>query len=123
MPAPERTILEAIVAACRAIVEDVGLDALTMQAVASRVGVRAASLYKRVRNRDELIRLVVDATVSELGDWLRAAAKVARDDPRDVLVALPHDLQALAHERPHGYQLIFGPLPLGGRPDLEVLAR
>jgi len=123
MPAPERTTLEAIVAAGRAIVEDGGLDALTMQAVASRVGVRAPSLYKRVRNRDELIRLVVEATANELGERLRAAAKDAGDDPRDVLVALAHDLRAFAHERPHGYQLIFGPLPPGGRPDREVLAR
>src|SRR5690606_21541347 len=107
----------------RAIVEDGGLDALTMQAVASRVGVRAPSLYKRVRNRDELIRLVVEATANELGERLRAAAKRAGDDPRDVLVALAHDLRAFAHERPHGYQLIFGPLPPGGRPDREVLAR
>lgn len=123
MPAPERTTIEAIVAAGRAIVEDGGLDALTMQAVARRVGVRAPSLYKRVRDRDELVRRIVEATADDLGDRLRAAAKDAGDDPRDVLVALAHDLRAFAHERPHGYRLIFGPLPAGGRPDRDVLAR
>src|SRR5690606_14035453 len=123
MPAPERTTTEAIVAAGREIVEDGGLDALTMQAVARRVGVRAPSLYKRVRDRDELIRRIVEATADDLGERLRAAAKRAGDDPRDVLVALAHDLRTFAHERPHGYRLIFGPLPPGGRPDRDVLAR
>jgi len=123
MPAPERTTTEAIVAAGRAIVEEGGLEALTMQAVAGRVGVRAPSLYKRVRDRDELIRRIVEATADDLGDRLRAAADRAGDDPRDVLVALVHALRAFAHERPHGYRLIFGPLPPGGRPDREVLVR
>ena len=51
---------------------------------------------------------------------LRAGNSVCPDCALD---SLAHDLRAFAHERPHGYQLIFGPLPPGGRPDREVLAR
>ena len=61
MPTPDRTSLADIVAAARQILESEGLAGLTMQAVAQRVGVRAPSLYKRVRNRDDLIRLVTEA--------------------------------------------------------------
>src|SRR3954470_10415884 len=74
MPTPDRTSLEDIVAAGRALLESAGMTGLTMQAVAGRVGVRAPSLYKRVRNRDDLIRLVAEATVRDLGDRLRAVA-------------------------------------------------
>ncbi|WP_412159619.1 helix-turn-helix domain-containing protein, partial [Pantoea sp. SIMBA_079] len=54
MPTPEKTSRTAIVAAGRVLIESGGLDGLTMQAVAERVGVRAPSLYKRVRDRREL---------------------------------------------------------------------
>ena len=66
MPTPERTSRDAIVAAGRDLLETAGLDGLTMQAVAERVGVRAPSLYKRVRNRHQLITLVAEASLREL---------------------------------------------------------
>ena len=65
MPTPDRTSLGEIVEAGRELLERDGLDGLTMQAVATRVGVRAPSLYKRVSNRDALVALVADATLRE----------------------------------------------------------
>ena len=62
MPTPDRTSLQDIVGAGRDLVETGGAAKLTMQAVAERVGVRAPSLYKRVRDRDALLVLVASAT-------------------------------------------------------------
>ena len=62
MPTPDRTSLQDIVEAGRDLVETGGAAKLTMQAVAERVGVRAPSLYKRVRDRDALLVLVAEAT-------------------------------------------------------------
>ncbi|MDQ0574960.1 TetR/AcrR family transcriptional regulator [Agromyces albus] len=108
MPTPERTSLDGIVSAGRALLESDGLDGLTMQAVAARVGVRAPSLYKRVRNRDELIRLIAHATLRELATRLEGAVNGAADDPRTELRQLAGVARAFAHERPAGFRLIFG---------------
>ena len=95
MPTPERTSVDAIVSAARDILETDGLSGLTMQAVAVRVGVRAPSLYKRVESRDDLIRLIAEATLDELsnldGDIYAVAAAVRR----------------IAHARPAAFQLVM----------------
>ncbi|KQM83877.1 TetR/AcrR family transcriptional regulator [Agromyces sp. Leaf222] len=109
MPTPDRTSLAAIVDAGRDLLELAGLDGLTMQAVATRVGVRAPSLYKRVSNRDALIALVVDATLRDLGGAADGAVADAGGDPRDRLRALAHALRAFAHRRPVAFRLVFAP--------------
>ncbi|WP_229073450.1 TetR/AcrR family transcriptional regulator [Actinoplanes sp. DH11] len=114
MPTPERTSRDAIVAAAREILEADGLARLTMQSVADRVGVRAPSLYKRVRNRDELVRLVATATVADLGEHLRTAPQT--------LGELARAFRAFAHAHPAGYRLILGWGPETVTVDVELLA-
>ncbi|WCN83544.1 TetR/AcrR family transcriptional regulator [Micromonospora sp. LH3U1] len=120
MPTPDRTSLADIVAAARQILESEGLPGLTMQAVAQRVGVRAPSLYKRVRNRDDLIRLVTEATVHDLGEQLTVAGS---GDPGRDLAELAHAFRAFAHAQPAGYHLIFTSGPADTRPSLDILTR
>jgi len=105
MPAPEKTTREAIVTAGRELVERVGIDGLTMQAVAERVGVRAPSLYKRIRDRQELLSLVVESTVDDLTARLDATRNEA--DPRSRLIAQANALRAFAKEQPVGFALVF----------------
>jgi AcrR family transcriptional regulator len=119
MPAPERTSLEEIVQAGHDILEAAGMTGLTMQAVADRVGVRAPSLYKRVRNRDDLLRLITQATARDLGEQL--AAGIA-GDPRQDLAELARAFRAFAHARPMGYRLIFTPMPALDGTAAEALA-
>ena len=110
MPTPERTSLDAIIDAGRALLEADGLDGLTMQAVADRVGVRAPSLYKRVRNRDELIARIAEATLQELSERLDDAADPTPGaDPGAELARFARAVRAFAHERPAGFRLIFAP--------------
>ncbi|MFJ8893747.1 TetR/AcrR family transcriptional regulator [Leifsonia sp. NPDC102414] len=105
MPTPEKTSLAAIVAAGRELIERSGLDGLTMQAVAQRVGVRAPSLYKRVRDRRELLALVVAATLDDLTD--RIAATGDEPHPTRRLMAQADALRLFAHEHPVGFGLVF----------------
>jgi AcrR family transcriptional regulator len=49
-------------------VDEQGIGAATMRAVASRLGVRSMSLYRYVQDRDELYDAVVERIVNELAD-------------------------------------------------------
>jgi AcrR family transcriptional regulator len=120
MPTPARTSLEAIVAAGRAAVSSGGLEALTMQAVAQQVGVRAPSLYKRVRNRSALVRLVVEDAIGQLGTTLDAAAKTG--DPVTDLRALASAFRTFAHAEPNLFALLLS-VPDASAPDSDLLAK
>lgn len=99
MPTPERTSYAAIVSAGRDILEESGIAGLTMQSVAQRVGVRAPSLYKRVRDRDALVAAVAAATLDDLTGRLAASDRS--------LEGLARTYRAFAHSRPEGFRLMF----------------
>jgi AcrR family transcriptional regulator len=120
MPTPARTSLEEIVAAGRVILEAEGLEGLTMSGVADAVGVRPPSLYKRMRGRDELVRLVIEDVGRELARTIASAA--GSGDPERDLPSLARAFRAFAHAHPRSYGYVIGPLPAAWQPDLEVLA-
>ena len=65
-----------ITAAAVRIADQEGLDAVSMRRVAADLGTGAASLYRYVSNREDLLDLMIDATAAEYvlappsGDWL-----------------------------------------------------
>jgi AcrR family transcriptional regulator len=108
-PARAKTTDADILDAAARLLEIGGLDALTMQAVAAEVGVRAPSLYKRVRDRAALVRAVQEAAAAELGAALSDAAR--GQDPRADIVAMADAFRAFAHRRAGAYGLLFAALP------------
>ena len=75
-----------VVAAGVAIADEAGLDALSMRAVAERLGVGAMSLYTYVPGKQELVLLMVDEVLGELGDdidhgagWRERLTRMAED--------------------------------------------
>jgi AcrR family transcriptional regulator len=126
MPTPERTNLPRIVEAAQAVLEESGPDGLTMAAVAARVGVRAPSLYKRVGGRAELLGLVADATVADLGERIAAAMGEAHDGgntPRAALARMVRAYRRFATERPGAYELVFSQASAEARARPESLTR
>src|SRR5215813_1299900 len=67
-PARQRSLgREEIVAAAIALADEAGPDALTMKAVASRLGPYSAmALYRYVYNKDGLVDLMLDAATAEI---------------------------------------------------------
>ena len=85
-----------IVEAAAALAEDAGLDAVTIRGVAARLGVAPMTLYGHVGSADELVDLVVGATI---------ASAVAKQpdlgcDGRGALLGFAHGLRDLLLEHP-----------------------
>jgi AcrR family transcriptional regulator len=109
-----------IIAAGRELLEAGGLDAVTMQAVAERVGVRAPSLYKRLPNRGALLGAIGDAILNEVAAILAPLA--LRPSPAPALRAMAAAVRSYAHAHPRSYELLFMNLPEESRPTAELNA-
>lgn len=93
---PERVVAEAATVA-----DEVGLERLTLAAVAQRFGVALPSLYKHVDGLDGLQRDLAVLGMAHLAAALTRAA-VGRSG-KDALVAVAHAYRAFAKERPGLY--------------------
>lgn len=84
----------AIAAAAIELLDEVGIEGLTMRAVAARLGAGTMSLYRHVASRDELLDLVVTELTERIefgtpsGDWRTDLAWVARRT-KEALVSRP----------------------------------
>src|SRR5256885_1864718 len=65
-PQKEQLSRERIVAEAIALLDEEGMEALSMRSLGQRLGAGATSLYRHVANKDELIELVVDEVYGEL---------------------------------------------------------
>lgn len=80
-----------VVAAALALLDDVGLDDLTMRRLAERLGIKAASLYRHVRSKDELLALLGDEIAAEIpaapasGGWEAQLTAIAWNVRRGLL--------------------------------------
>lgn len=76
---------EAVVEAAVDVLDEDGLDGLTMRAVAKRLDAGAMSLYRHVSGREELLDLVVARLTADMpdltptGDWRTDLSDLARD--------------------------------------------
>jgi AcrR family transcriptional regulator len=87
---------ERIVAAAAAAFAELGAD-VTLDEVARRAGVGVATVYRRFRNRDQLVRAVV---AHVLAAEIEPVAAVETDDPwRDLAATLEASVAAVAAHR------------------------
>lgn len=107
-PGERRTLVtrEDLAAAAVRIADTEGLAALSMRRLATEVGVGTMTLYHYVRNKDELLTLLVDTVMGELlvpevpAGW------------REALVALAEQTKATLERHPWILQITDDP-PLG----------
>ena len=85
---------ELVVQAATDLADEAGLEAMTMQRIGQRLGVEAMSLYRHVRNKEDLIDGMVDLVfseievLSEVADW-RTAMRRRAESTREVLARHP----------------------------------
>lgn len=99
-PRADGLTVERVIEAAVRIVDDDGLDALTMRRLADELSTASASLYRHVTGRDELLTIVVDHVIGAVPfppDHLDGRAKVEHlaFGLRTVLLAHPNLLAAL----------------------------
>ena len=105
----EDRVIQAVGVA-RELLEADGPDAVSMRAIAERMGIRAPSLYKHVPDKAALETHLIAAALTELGDALRAAGPELAD------LAAAYRSWAKAH--PHLYTLATAqPLPRDRLPE------
>jgi AcrR family transcriptional regulator len=99
-----RTTTEDVVAAAITIADREGVEALTIRAVATAVGLTPMAIYRHVRDKDELLDRVVEAVASGMGDvegtggWRQKVVSLFQGC-REVLLAHP-GVASLAVSRP-----------------------
>ncbi|RZU52743.1 TetR family transcriptional regulator [Krasilnikovia cinnamomea] len=88
-----------------ALVDEQGLGAMSMRAVAERVGLTSMALYPYVGGKDALLDGLVDLLHSELGT--EYGSELSDIDWRDRLRALGRAVRALARKHPAAYPLLL----------------
>jgi AcrR family transcriptional regulator len=102
-----------VVEAAAELIDREGIEALSLSALAQRLGVKSPSLYVHVAGLDDLRQRMAVLAAQQLGDALApAAAGLSRGA---ALAAFGHVYRAWALEHPGLYRLIEGTGP-GGEP-------
>ena len=110
MPALAKTSHSDVVTAARELLEREGAAAVSMQAVADAVGVRAPSLYKRFTDRDALVGELERAVFGELQHVLERVPHSG--SPVRDLAVLARAYRRFARAHRNAYALLFQPSSL-----------
>ena len=92
---------DAVIGAAASLVDEEGVGALTLAALAGRLGIRSQSLYAHVDGLDGLLRDLALHSVEQLGDELRSS--VIGRSGRDALEAIAGAYWRFADEHPGLY--------------------
>lgn len=94
-----------IVDAALQMIDEQGMAAVTMRALAARLGVEAMSLYKHVENRDKIFDAVVARIVNELSEDDRVPRE-AQDGWQPYLAEIARGIRRYARAHPHAFPLV-----------------
>ncbi len=94
-----------------------GVSALSLNAIAKRMGMSGPALYRYFASRDELLTELIADAYRSLADAVKAAFDAGAD-----VAGLAHTIRAWALDDPHRYFLVYGtPVP-GYRAPAETTA-
>lgn len=98
-----------IAAAALSLVDQEGLDSLTMRRIAAELGFETMALYRHFPSKAALLDHLVEAILSEM------ELPPAGGDPWQTLESLARGLRRLAHTHPHAFPVVAArPVALRG---------
>ena len=103
---PEGGVREASVREALAIIEQDGVEKLSLREVARRLGVSHQAPYKYFSTREHLLAEVIGRCFDEFGAQLEAAAS-GEADLEPALMAMGDRYLEFAAQRPSAYRLMF----------------
>lgn len=101
----KQAVRTAIMDAARELFIHQGVEAVTMRAVAQRVGYSATSLYLYFSDKEQLIRAVVDADVIKLAQSLKSTLDIS--DPLQRFLQFGQNYVQFALTNPNHYRMMF----------------
>ena len=102
--------LDRILSAAVALVDDDGVDALTMRGLAKRLGSGTATLYRHFDSRDDLVAQVVD---SVMGEAVTLSESAEGDSWQVALSVSAREMFAVLRRHPNIAPLMLERIPAG----------
>lgn len=104
---------------------EVGVDTLSLRALARSVGVSQTAPYRHFADKNELLAALATRGYKDLLQALRAAGDATGDCPRERLIAFAHAYVDYAANHPDLFKLMFGPIlqPTDKYPELREAIR
>ncbi len=122
-PYPAQTDRDSIIDIACTILENEGVDNLSLNKVASEVGIKTPSLYRHVASKTDLLKAVIERTFGKLFEAYESALKNTSTDPEEQLLALFHTHREFAHANPNAYILAYTTTTPELRSDPDELER
>jgi AcrR family transcriptional regulator len=97
---------EAVIQAALGMLDAVGVEGLSMRALADRLGVKAASLYWHLRDKDQLLELVAESVLD------RVTVPIAPPSWRAQVTAACDELAAFLRAHPAAATVLLSCLPV-----------
>ena len=121
MPYPAQTDLTTIVLMAQKLIEDEGVEQLSLARLAAALGIKAPSLYRHVASKSALIRLVNQLTLDDLFVAFAAATSTTLATPQAHMTAILESYRAFALAHPQTYTLAFTTTDPEERPEARAL--
>ncbi len=107
MPYPSQVDKEIIVNTAYTMIEQEGVDSLSLARLAAKLGIKAPSLYRHVPNKAALFQAINLLTFRRLFEAFDTALQTAKDSPKERLTAILLAYRAFAHANPETYVMAF----------------
>lgn len=122
MPFPSKINRESIIAEAVTMIEAEGVDRLSVNVLAERLGVKTPSLYRYFANKTDLLRAVNEETVEALFRAITPALE-APGAAADRVQHIARVYRDFAHQHPATYGLLYTNTIAELRPDEQTLVR
>jgi len=106
-PYPVQTDRKTIVETASGLIEQGGVENLSLSKLASQLGIKAPSLYRHIASKEALLQAVIELTYLRLFDAYDIALASADEEPVDQLIKLSQAHREFAHANPNTYMLAY----------------